>query len=523
MRLCLALLLTAMMAVPVMNLRAEGSDDEYIRIYGMIQDGDLLTERSETRQALAKYLEAQAALQRFQKAFPEWSDDVVKFRLNYLANQISALSAKAQGLPAVAPAAGPSTTATRKSPPPDWETQITVLKQQLAQSDGEKSQLQAKLKEALAAQPAAVDPRELAKAEEKLVAAQKENDLLNASLEKEKSKPAMVDTNAIAKVQRALDDATRQLAEQKQAAEKFQAERDLLQARLKTALSNPVPDTNALNSLQQSLGETTRQLAEQKELVAKLNLEKSALQSKLRTPAPESESVAVLRARIDALEAQKVPFSAEELALIKPPEAKLATAEPAKPVASPISPSLAPIAAEAQRLFAAGDYQKAEEKYLQVLKEQTNNPIVLANLAIIETELNHLDEAEKHARAAVALAPEDAFNYSTLGSVKLKQGQNDEAIDALSRAAKLAPQNAEIQSRLGVALSQKGLRGPAEAALRKALQLQPGYGRAHQNLAVIYANENPPLLELARWHYQKAIAAGLPKDEAFELRLKRNP
>jgi Flp pilus assembly protein TadD len=275
--------------------------------------------------------------------------------------------------------------------------------------------------------------------------------------------------------------------------------------------------------LQQNLAETSRQLSEQKDLVSKLNLEKSALQSKLRTPASESESVAVLRARIDALEAQKAPYSAEELALMKLPETKLANVEPTKPAAQQVSPALAPLAAEAQRLFAAGDYQKAEEKYLQVLKERTNNPIVLANLAIIETELNHLDQAEKHIRAAIALAPEDAFNYASLGTLKLKQGQNDEAIDALSRAAKLAPQNAEIQSRLGVAFSQKGLRGPAEAALRKALQLQPGYGRAHLNLAVIYANQDPPLLELARWHYQKAIAAGLPKDMAFELQLKRSP
>ena len=208
---------------------------------------------------------------------------------------------------------------------------------------------------------------------------------------------------------------------------------------------------------------------------------------------------------------------------MKIPEPKLASVEPTKPAAQQVSPSLAPLAAEAQRLFAAGDYQKAEEKYLQLLKEKSNNPIVLANLAIIETELNHLESAEKHIRAAIALAPEDVFNYAALGTLKLKQGQNDEAIDALSRAAKLAPQNAEIQSRLGVAFSQKGLRGPAEAALRKALQLQPGYGRAHLNLAVIYANQDPPLLELARWHYQKAIAAGLPKDMAFELQLKRSP
>jgi len=42
--------------------------------------------------------------------------------------------------------------------------------------------LEAKLKEALAAQPAAVDPRELAKAQEQVKDLQKENELLKFSL-----------------------------------------------------------------------------------------------------------------------------------------------------------------------------------------------------------------------------------------------------------------------------------------------------------------------------------------------------
>ena len=56
----------------------------------------------------------------------------------------------------------------------------------------------------------------------------------------------------------------------------------------------------------------------------------------------------------------------------------------------------------------------------------------------------------------------------------------------------------------------------AEAALRKAIQIAPGYGEAHSNLAVIYATQQPPFVELARWHYQKALASGLPQNPEIE-------
>ena len=71
----------------------------------------------------------------------------------------------------------------------------------------------------------------------------------------------------------------------------------------------------------------------------------------------------------------------------------------------------------------------------------------------------------------------------------------DEALDALSRAAKLDPQNPEIENYLGVTLGHKGLRAQAETALRKAIQLDPDYGPAHNNLAVIYISQQPPLVE----------------------------
>ena len=86
----------------------------------------------------------------------------------------------------------------------------------------------------------------------------------------------------------------------------------------------------------------------------------------------------------------------------------------------------------------------------------------------------------------------------------------------LSRSARLDPDNPLTQNYLGIALSAKGQRGPAEAALRRAISLQPGYAEAHANLAVIYALQKPPFLELARWHYQKAKASGFAGNPDLE-------
>ena len=180
------------------------------------------------------------------------------------------------------------------------------------------------------------------------------------------------------------------------------------------------------------------------------------------------------------------------------------------------------LVAEAQRLYANRQLDKAEEKYLQVLQQDNKNVPTLANLAAIQLDLGHLETAEINIKQALALAPNDSYSLFVLGRLRFSQKKFDEAIDALSHAAKLDPQDAQVQNFLGLALSEKGLRGPAEAALRKAIQLDPGYANAHANLAVAYITQQPPLVELARWHYQKALAAGLPHNPELEKMLNAN-
>src|SRR5439155_12522808 len=224
--------------------------------------------------------------------------------------------------------------------------------------------------------------------------------------------------------------------------------------------------------------------------------------------------------RIRRLEQER----AEELALLKPPELGPLKGGSGSARKSPDTlPAAAwSLVAEAERAFSARHYEEAEKKYSQALGYDGKNVSVLANLAAVQIEQKRLTEAENHLKRALAADPKDAFSWSLLGSLKVRQGKYDEALEALSQAAQLDPQDADTFQNLGVVLAEKGLREPAETAFRRAIRLAPGNGDAHHNLAVIYATQQPPSLELARWHYQKALQAGHGRNAAVEKVLRTN-
>ena len=286
------------------------------------------------------------------------------------------------------------------------------------------------------------------------------------------------------------------------------------------------------SQLQKGTPDATKLLQMEKEredLQKQLNDLRKQLDDKKKVSSTAQENLelelASARARVAALEARKTPYSAEELALLKgttDPIAPAPVVKTAKKHSADLLPSFANLALEAQRAYAAQRFDDAEKKYLEVLTVAPDNVYALANLGAAQMELNKLPEAETHLKRALTLDAEDAFSLSLLGLLKFRQQKLDDAFDALSRAAKLDPDNAQTQNYLGLALAQRGQRDAAEAAFRAAIQLAPGYAVAHYNLAVYYATQQPPTRELARWHYQKAVAVGHPKSGELEKLLARN-
>ena len=636
--------------------RAVAQDDEYIQIYGVIQDADALGNSSQTGEALAKYIDAQTSLQRFQRIYPDWNRQVIQYRLNYLASRIAEISARtpvaATKTPIAAkpPTAAPPALSLQPREREDFEHQRDMLQSRVQQLQVDKMMLESKLKESLAAQPAAVDPRELAKAEEKIRSLEKENSLLRVSVAQQQTKAAPpVDTAAVEQMKRQLAETSQRLADQTKRADALAGERRALQTKLDSLIPAPWNATNlretkkALEDANRKLGaqsklasrldaekmnlmarvksleadsgtlvalraenellkkqladlkrpapagsavEVTRQLAEARARIAALEsdqeiwrLEKIALENRVRhlmasstaapapAPAPAATTVedssrvkqleresadlrkklgaaqkelagrkarnvatkiedltgqlAILRARLAVFETQQIPYTEEEHALFKRTQVSLEAVNPRarQKSVNELPSGSATLVAEARNDFAAKRFDKAEEKYIQILHHDNKNVYTLSNLAAIQLELNHLDDAEQHIHQALAVSPDDSYSLLVLGQIKIRREQYDAALDALSSAAKADPQNAEIQNYLGLTLSQKGLRTSAETAFRKAIELDPHYAGAHYNLAVFYITQSPPWPELARWHYKKAIDSGFPPNPDLEKML----
>jgi Tfp pilus assembly protein PilF len=568
-----------------------GADDQYIIIYSYIQQADSSYGSNQSREALKEYGEAQGELQKFQKVYPDWNPNIVNYRLNYLAEKITELTPHV----AVVPPGAPATNAVPAAGA-EFQAQLSDLQTQVQNLSANNATLEAKLKEALAAQPAMVDSRELAKAQDQIRELMKEDDLLKTSLAQSRAeKIPVADTNVLAQAQASVTDLNKKLSAESARADKLANENQALQSRVKDFLagSEAMEALRAENALlkkqlaeaqlaatnQTSLTALTNELAQSQLQISILQsnavingLEKMALEQRVKqlqaatnnppvaSPAQKenearirdltlerdnllakldaankqlygsrqdvaaqvgqlTDQINTLRARLSVDEAAAVPYTAEELALLNQPKPVAANPDVEKKSIAQMPAGTATLVAEAQNHFAARQYDQAEDDYLQILQHDQNNGLVLANLATIELQQDKLDDAEKHIKAALAQSPDDAYDLSIFGYLKFRQEKYDDALDVLSRAAKLDPQNPEIQNYLGVTLGHKGLHTQAEAALRKAITLDPNYAAAHNNLAVIYLNEQPPLIELARWHYQKALDAGQPHNPELEKEL----
>lgn len=498
-----------MLAVGLPSARAQQSpDDQYVVIYSQIQQADSLQANGQARGALADYMQALAALRNFQRMFPHWNEDIVAYRLSYLTAKVNSLAAQfpaetnnvsqsmntppATNVPVStsAKAAPPAANAASAPPAAEADEQINTLRARVQALQEDNELLQAKLKEALRVQPATVDTQALAEAQAQALSLRKENNLLRASLAGATNSAASAE---MSNLRQALSDANQKLAEQTSRADKLAGANQTLQS---NATVNALEITALEQRLQQRIASTAA------------------------APSDLSEEVKTLRARLAVDEAAVVPFTPEELALMKPPApAPAGNSNDRRKSAGGLSGNAAALAAEADKYFSAGDYEKAGADYLQILKQDPKNALALANLATIELQENKLADAETHITAALAQNPNDAYALSTYGNLKFRQKKYDEALDALSRAARLDPTNPQIQNYLGVTLSEKGLRSQAETALRKAIELNPKYAAAQNNLAVVYLSENPPMPALARWHYQKALDLGQPRNPDLEKKL----
>jgi len=324
------------LAVTVL-LSADAPDDEFVRIYQIIVQADQFKESGQPKEALARYLEAQEGLKKMQVNFPSWNKKLIDYRASYLSERIEPL---ARQFPAVEMTRPVAPVAGATEPQPGMEPQVRMLHQELAKMQMEKTALEAKLKEALAARPKAVDPAELAKAQEHIKALQKERDVqkqsldqqaqaltsttkerdsLKKRLESEKSEiPALKADNEKLKKQLAeagkqagslprMEDLTKQLADAKTKIndESARADRLARENRRLAESGGKVADAGKADELKKEIAAAKASLKQEQARTADLQKENRKLEKLLNDPSVQLSSSPSQEAEIKSLKKER--------------------------------------------------------------------------------------------------------------------------------------------------------------------------------------------------------------------------
>ncbi|MFZ2524560.1 MAG: sulfotransferase, partial [Candidatus Ferrigenium altingense] len=105
------------------------------------------------------------------------------------------------------------------------------------------------------------------------------------------------------------------------------------------------------------------------------------------------------------------------------------------------------------------------------------------NLGFALKEQGELEAAIESCRRALALKPDFAEAYNTLGSaLKDQPGKLVEVVESFRKALSLRPDFAEAHNNLGKALHDQGKLEAAVGSFHKALLLRPDLAEAHSNL-----------------------------------------
>ncbi len=522
------------------DARAQSADEDYIAIYKLIKQADQYRDTGLSEQAATGYATAAKQLQAFQKTNPSWNQRVIQFRSRYVSREMGKLPNPVvmQAAPVVksndlAEDQDEKIQAVVAEATNELGGQVQALNLRIEQLQEENRLYISKLREAMAAKPAGFNPEELQQAENRIMELQKEKQLLLVKLEQEAN---------VAKASGQTEDSAKATAlrEQLNAAQGTIEQQQNLIASLRQEMA-PSAGSNVADD-GQNRDQLIQELMEQNAL-----LRRKAQETASTSPVTAPEKVAPapkkprrsgrgwwpfsrgdkgsddrwLEAKLAAYEAERVPYRSEELALMQkqsPDQMKIqeTSQSPARNLNAEQTASAARLEAQARQAAGSGDLATAADRFKAILKLAPNDVSTLANLALIQMQMNAMADAESTLQRALSIDSQHTYALFLSGLLKINQSDFDGALGYLAQASKLDPNDAEVQNHLGVVLSELGQRDSGEAALRKAVQLQPEYTDAHINLAVVYASQNPPYKELAKYHYQLALQAGHSKDPRLE-------
>ncbi|MGP9801196.1 XrtA/PEP-CTERM system TPR-repeat protein PrsT [Rheinheimera sp. NSM] len=135
-------------------------------------------------------------------------------------------------------------------------------------------------------------------------------------------------------------------------------------------------------------------------------------------------------------------------------------------------------------LLMQSDPQKAQQIYASLTEAQANNFIFLNNYAWLLLNDNKVTEAEKYARQALALAPENPDVIDTYGTTLMRLNNTSGAIAQFEKSLSLRPGSSDVQLNYAEALLMAGKTAEANNILQ---QVKSDDRKVNQRLAELQA------------------------------------
>jgi tetratricopeptide (TPR) repeat protein len=137
----------------------------------------------------------------------------------------------------------------------------------------------------------------------------------------------------------------------------------------------------------------------------------------------------------------------------------------------------------AEEALAAGNLERADFIYRQILEAVPDEPQALFGLGRVAVQEGNLITAEDYFNRVIGLYPNELAIYHQLFQVLRSQNRAGAAADCCRRALAVAPQAAEFRNCLGIALKDQERWSDAIVSFEEAIASRPDYADAHYNLA----------------------------------------
>jgi tetratricopeptide (TPR) repeat protein len=142
---------------------------------------------------------------------------------------------------------------------------------------------------------------------------------------------------------------------------------------------------------------------------------------------------------------------------------------------------------QANMVAGLGRIDQAKKLLKEVLAVRPNTALAYVSLGMLVRDQGQIEEAKKYFQKALKINPAMAEAHYNLGGLALYVGDLKEAEHQYRATVAADPFNEEAFNDLGLAMAYQGKIKAAEQQYIKALELNPNFASAHLNLGTLYA------------------------------------